>query len=69
MDLIKGLPKFESFDTIRVVVDQVTKFGHFVVFAHLFTTTEVAKKLMDHVFNLHGLPQAIISDRDKIFTS
>lgn len=69
MDFIEGMPKFEGFDTILVVVDRVTKFGHFIALAHPFTATEVARKLMDHVFKLHGVPRAIISDWDKIFTS
>jgi transposase InsO family protein len=29
----------------------------------------VAMAYMDHVFKLHGFPEALISDRDRIFTS
>jgi hypothetical protein len=29
----------------------------------------MAKLFLDHVYRLHGLPTAIIADRDKIFTS
>lgn len=30
MDFIEGLPRLNGVDTILVVVDQLTKFGHFV---------------------------------------
>ena len=52
-----------------VIVDTFSKYGHFVPLCHPFTALQVAKQFMDHVFKLHGLPQAIISDRDRVFTS
>jgi transposase InsO family protein len=33
------------------------------------TAAGVAKLFMDNIYKLHGLPSAIISDRDRIFTS
>lgn len=42
---------------------------NFIPLKHPFTTFQVALAFMDHVFKLHGLPEAIISDRHKIFTS
>ena len=36
---------------------------------HLVTASTVAKLFLDNVYRLHGLPQTIISDRDRIFTS
>jgi len=30
---------------------------------------QVVVLFMNHIFKLHGLPQAIVLDRDKIFTS
>ena len=69
MDFVEGLPKSEGADTLLVVVDKLTKFSHFLTLAHPFTATEVARKLMDTVFKLHGLPKAVVSDRDKVFTS
>ena len=30
---------------------------------------QVVVLFMNHIFKLHGLPQAIVSDRDKVFTS
>jgi hypothetical protein len=49
-------------------IDKYTKYGHFVPLAHPFTALQVAQAYMDHVYKLHGLPEAIISDRDRIFT-
>ncbi|WVZ57697.1 LOW QUALITY PROTEIN: hypothetical protein U9M48_008050 [Paspalum notatum var. saurae] len=34
-----------------------------------FTALKVAKLFMEHIHRLHGMPEAIISDRDRIFTS
>jgi transposase InsO family protein len=36
---------------------------------HPFTTATVAKVFMQNVYKLHGLPVAIISDIDRVFTS
>jgi hypothetical protein len=69
IDFIEGLPKSKGCDCIFVVVDKFSKYAHFIPLAHPFTALQVAKVYMDQVFKLHGLPSAIISDRDKIFTS
>lgn len=69
LDFIEGLPKSSHYDTILVVVDNFTKYAHFLPLAHPFTALSVAKLYMNNIFKLHGLPQAIISDRDRIFTS
>jgi hypothetical protein len=49
--------------------DKFTKYAHFLPWSHPFTALEVATLFMNNIFKLHGLPQAIVSDRDKIFTS
>jgi transposase InsO family protein len=52
-----------------VVVDKFTKFAHFLPLHHPFSAAHVAKVFIDNVYKLHGLPQSIVSDRDKVFTS
>ncbi|KAJ0624009.1 putative nucleotidyltransferase, Ribonuclease H [Helianthus annuus] len=69
MDFISGLPKVQSKDTILVVVDRMTKYGHFLALKHPFTAVEVAKTFMDNIFKLHGCPSTIVSDRDPVFLS
>jgi hypothetical protein len=69
MDFVEGLPKCGSANAILVVVDKFTKFSHFVPLYHPFTTTLVAKLFLDHIYRLHGMLSAIISDRDRVFTS
>lgn len=67
MDFIKGLPKSQRFNTILVVVDKFTEYGHFIPLAHPFTAQQVAQVFMNQVYILHGLLENIVSD--KVFTS
>uniref|UniRef100_J3KY79 Reverse transcriptase domain-containing protein n=1 Tax=Oryza brachyantha TaxID=4533 RepID=J3KY79_ORYBR len=53
LDFIEGLPKSRCYNCILVVVDK-------------FSTSDVAQVYMENVFKLHGIPLALISDRDRI---
>jgi hypothetical protein len=66
---VEGLPKSDQYNAILVVVDKFSKYGHFIPLHHPFTAMQIAKLYLDNVYRYHGLPQAIISDRDPIFTS
>jgi len=68
MYFVEGLPKSDGADVILVVIDKLTKYGHFLPLSHPYTAMQVAKLYFNNVYQLYGLPQAIISDRDKIFT-
>jgi hypothetical protein len=69
MDFIEALPKSNGADCILMVVDKFSKYGHFIPLAHPYTASKVAHLFMSTVYKLHGLPEAIISDRDRVFTS
>lgn len=69
MDFVEGLPKSGSYDTILVIVDKFSKYSHFIHLAHPFTAASVARLFMTNVYKLHGMPVAIVSDRDRVFTS
>jgi transposase InsO family protein len=69
IDFITGLPKSENKDAIMVVVDRFTKMCHLVGLTHPYSAEVVARAFVDNVYKLHGLPKAILSDQDPIFTS
>lgn len=69
MDFVEGLPRSKGKDVIMVVVDRLTKFGHFISLCHPFTAQEVARVFLDRIDNIHRIPKTIVSDRDKVFTS
>ena len=46
-----------------------TEFGHLIVLTHPFTARQVAQLFLDNIYKIHRLPEAILIDRDKVFTS
>lgn len=69
MDFIEGLPKSKWKDAILVVVDRLTKYAHFLALSHPYSVEQVVEIFMNNIHRLHGMPMAIIIDRDRIFTS
>lgn len=69
MDFIEQLLPSEGKNVIWVIVDLFTKYSHFIALHHPFTASSLALIFLDHIYRLHGLPNSIISDRDKIFVS
>lgn len=69
MDFIEQLPLSNRKDTIWVVADRFTKYGHFLALAHPFTAFGLAALFVESIYKLHELPTSIVSYRDKVFTS
>lgn len=69
LDFIEWLPKSRKWDVILVIVDKFSKYGHFLPMSHPYAAMQVAQLYFNNVYKLHGLPKAIISDRDRVFTS
>jgi len=69
MDFIKKLLSFSGFDTILVIVDQLTKQAIFIPAHDTITSTDLAHLFILHVFSKHGIPSHVTSDRGSEFVS
>ena len=70
MDFIIGLlMTWKQHDSVMVVVGKLKKETHFIPLKSTHKDDDIAKIFMKDIFKLHGLPKAIVSDRDVKFTS
>ena len=69
MDFMFGLPKDVQGNTgIVVFVDRLSKMAHLAAVPDTIDGEGPATLVIDRVFRRHGLPVAIVSDRDPRFT-
>ena len=70
MDFVTHLPRTQhNFDALMVVVDYLTKMLILRPTHSSATAVDTARIFVDSVVRMHGLPRAIVSDRDTKFTS
>ena len=70
MDFVFDLPmSSEKNDGIMVIVDKLTKYVCLAPVQKSSTSEDIARAFIKHVYQHHGLPKNIISDRDVRFTS
>ena len=68
-DFITKLPLAQGYNSILVVVDQLTKMVHFIPTTEKTSAKGLARLFRDNVWKLHGLPESIISDRGPQFVA
>ena len=70
LDFITDLPRtVNGHDSILVLVDFLSKMAHFIPTRKSATAQETVELLADRLIRYHGLPDALISDRDPRFQS
>jgi transposase InsO family protein len=70
MDFIVGLPHTQArYDSIRVIVDSLTKVAHFILVKTTYLGAKLAELHMSRIVCLHGVPKKTVLDRGSQFTS
>jgi len=69
LDFIVRLPKSNGYDSVLVVVDRLSKYGHFIPIKHPYSAKSIAEVFAKEIVRLHGIPASIVSDRDPTFLS
>jgi hypothetical protein len=68
MDFVEGFPRINGKSVILRVVNQFSKFSHFIPLGHSYMATSVACAFFTNIVRLHGLPSSIVSNHDPVFT-
>jgi len=73
IDFVGPLPESKnrdgSFDMVCTVVDHLTSMIHLIPCKQTYRAVDTADVVFEHVYKNHGLPEIIVSDRDRLFTS
>ncbi len=74
MDFVTGLPisadwKGDSYDSILVIVDRLTKIVHYETVKVTIDALGLADVIIHMVVRYHGVPESIMTDRGSLFTS
>ena len=74
MDFIIKLPKSKDltigikYNGIFNIVERFIKFAKFIPFKETYKAKDFTYLFLDHIVKNHGLPEELISNRDKLFT-
>jgi hypothetical protein len=64
IDFIMGLPRTQfGYDSIWVIVDQLTKVAHFIPIKTTYPGSQLAELYMSRIVCLHRVPKKIVFDR------
>lgn len=69
MDFITSLPSAGGKTVIWVIVDRLSKYGHFCALPEGLTAPKLAEYFIQVYVRHHGFPRSIVSDRDRLFIS
>jgi hypothetical protein len=58
-----------TYDLILIVTDRLTKYAHFISYKEGSTVEELAYTFNRNIIANYRIPEEIISNRDKLFTS
>jgi hypothetical protein len=64
-DLLTGV----VYDAILVIMERLTKYMILIPYQELSTAEQLAYAFLFYVVANHGIPEEIVSDRDKLFIS
>jgi hypothetical protein len=66
--LVKSGTKIK-YNSIFIVTDKLTKYRYFILYSEKATAQNLAYIFNRYIISQHGIPQQIISDKDKLFIS
>ena len=74
IDFVIELPIFtnlkgDNYNSILVIIDWLTKMGHYEPMKIIIDAFKLAEVILDVVVQYHGLPNSIVSDWSSVFTS
>ena len=74
MDFVTGLPisinwKRDSYNSILVIVDWLTKMVHYELVKIIIDALRLAKIIIDVVVRYYDIPDSIVTDQGSLFTS
>ena len=66
---LKDLVTGDTFNSIIVIVDKLIKYTIIIPYKETYKVYQLGFILLDKLIKDHGIPELIILDRDRLFTS